>query len=196
MKKNKTPDEFFAAEELWKRELTALREIIGETELTETIKWGTPVYTINGKNVVGIGSFKSYFGLWFYQGVFLKDSEGKLINAQEDKTVAMRQWRFNSIEEIDRSLILKYLSEAIENQKQGKEVKPNLTKPLEIPEELAEKFSEDAELKEAFSRFTLSKQREFTEYIAEAKRAETRGRRLEKIVSLIRQNIGLNDKYR
>jgi uncharacterized protein YdeI (YjbR/CyaY-like superfamily) len=86
--------------------LIVMREILCSTELKETIKWGTPVYTINDKNIVGLGSFKSYVGLWFYQGVFLKDEAGVLINATEGITKAMRQWRFNSVEEIDDRLIL------------------------------------------------------------------------------------------
>ena len=62
-------------EENGKEILIVLREIIRSTELIETLKWGGPVYTLGGKNVVGIGSFKSYVGLWFFQGAFLKDEE-------------------------------------------------------------------------------------------------------------------------
>ncbi len=195
MKRFKTVEEFLEAEQLWKDELIELREIINETELVETVKWGMPVYTIDGKNVVGIGSFKSYFGIWFYQGVFLKDKAEKLINAQEGKTKAMRQWRFTSIDAIDKSLILKYLEEAIQNQKEGKEVKPE-KKPLIIPNELSEALASNSALSEAFEKFSLSFKREYAEYISEAKKEETRTRRLEKIVPMILENTGLNDKYR
>lgn len=44
--------------------------------------------------------------------------------------------------------------------------------------------------------FELSKQREFAAYISSAKRAETRQARLQKIIPLILNKIGLNDKYR
>jgi uncharacterized protein YdeI (YjbR/CyaY-like superfamily) len=57
----------------WKDELEILKSIISKTELIETIKWGTPVFTYNNKNIIGIGGFKSYFGVWFMNGVFLKD---------------------------------------------------------------------------------------------------------------------------
>ena len=60
-----------------------------ETELLETIKWGVPVYTLNDKNVLGMGAFKSYVGIWFFQGAFLDDPQKKLINAQEGKTKAL-----------------------------------------------------------------------------------------------------------
>jgi uncharacterized protein YdeI (YjbR/CyaY-like superfamily) len=39
---------------------------------------------------VGIGGFKSYFGLWFHQGALLTDKAGVLINAQEGRTKALR----------------------------------------------------------------------------------------------------------
>lgn len=196
MKRYKTVDEFIESQERWKDGLILLREIINETELDETVKWGFPVYTINDKNVIGLGSFKSYFGIWFYQGVFLKDASKKLINAQEGITKAMRQWRFNSIEEVDEKLVSHYLAEAIENQKLGKEVKPEKKKALEIPTELADNFNKNPDVKKAFENFITSKQREFAEYISEAKKAVTKQNRIEKIVPMILENVGLNDKYK
>lgn len=196
MKRFKTVDEFIESEQLWQDELIVLRKIINETEMEETVKWGVPVYTINGKNVVGIGSFKSYFGIWFFQGVFLKDKAGKLLNAQDGKTKGLRQWRMNSADEIDKELILKYLGEAIDNQKVGMEIKPEKKKSIEIPPELANKFKEDFKVKKSFDEFTLGKQREFAEYIADAKRENTKQKRLEKIVPMILEKVGLNDKYK
>ena len=112
----------------WWEELTSLRGMIRSTDLVETLKWGFPVYTIGGKNVVGLASFKSYVGLWFFQGALLKDTARKLINAQEGRTKAMRQWRLSSLSEIDEKLVKTYLKEAIDNQKAGREVKPEKRK--------------------------------------------------------------------
>ena len=64
------------------------REIILATELAETIKWGIPVYTLGGKNVLEMCAFQSYVGIWFYQGSFLNDPNKKLVNAREGKTKA------------------------------------------------------------------------------------------------------------
>jgi len=157
------------------------------------LKWGMPVYTINDKKVLGIGVFKAYVGIWFYQGVFLKDTKKVLVNAQEGKTKGMRQWRFGSFEEMDAQLIKQYVDEAIAHQKAGKEIKPE-KKPLVVPDELAEEISSNAQLSEAFDALTLK--REYAEYIAEAKRHATKLTRMEKIKPMILQGIGLNDKYR
>ena len=57
------------------------------------------------KNVAGLAGFKSYFGIWFFNGVFLKDEQGILISAQDGKTKSLRQWRFYSIDDIEEKLI-------------------------------------------------------------------------------------------
>ena len=195
MKRAKSVDEYLKSNNNWLKELQHLRSVILQTELVETIKWGMPTYTINGKNVVGMSGFKEHFGLWFFQGVFLKDPENKLLNAQEGITKAMRQMRFKNINEIDASIILSYLEEAIQNQKDGKVVKPE-RKSLVIPHLIKEALGADALLKEAFNQFSLSKKREFSEFIENAKREETKLSRVQKIIPMIIKGIGLNDKYK
>lgn len=179
----------------WQVELEMLQSILIKTELEVTIKWGIPVYTFQAKNIVGLAAFKNYVGLWFYQGALLADNRRVLINAQEGKTHAMRQWRFTSIIEIDEKLVLRYLQEAIENQKQGKEIKPQ-KKPLIIPSELKEAITQDVSLSEAFEDLNLTKKRDYCTYITEAKRAETKKKRLAKIIPMIVDGVGLNDKYK
>jgi uncharacterized protein YdeI (YjbR/CyaY-like superfamily) len=196
MKSVKTVDEYILNAKYGKDILLVLRDIIRKTGLTETIKWGSPVYTFQGKNIVGIGSFKSYSGLWFFQGALLKDKAEVLINAQEEVTKAQRQWRFTSVEEIDEKLVLDYILEAIENQKKGKEIKADRNKPLVIPDELQDAFSQNPQLKAAFCQFTPGHQREFADYVSEAKRTETRINRVQKIIPMILGKQGLNDKYR
>lgn len=196
MQSYNTVNEYILNTPFGKEILIVLREILLSTELQETVKWGGPVYTINDKNVVGIGAFKSYAGLWFYQGVFLKDEAGVLINASEGMTKALRQWRFTSVDEINDELVLKYINEAIQNQKEGKELKPDRNKPIVIPEELKLALAEDSELESCFNRFTPGKKREFAEYVASAKLAETRFARVQKVIPMILENTGLNDKFR
>jgi uncharacterized protein YdeI (YjbR/CyaY-like superfamily) len=179
----------------WEVEIEILRLIIAKTELVETIKWGGLIYTYNNKNVLGIGGFKSYFGIWFHNGVFLKDEANVLVNAQEGVTKALRQWRFNSKNEINEKLILHYIAEAIQNEKEGKVHKP-VKKQEIVSAFLNQKLKENKTLDEAFKRFTPSCQREFIEYIETAKQEKTKESRMEKINLMILNNIGLNDKYK
>jgi len=147
MKKINSAEDYFLVKSQWDNILKQLREIILLTELTETLKWGIPTYTLDGKNVAGLVAFKSFVAIWFFNGVLLKDETYKLINAQAGKTKALRQWRFSSIEEIDSTLIKAYLKEAIKNQQEGKTVKPEKKKPLIIPEMLLSKILQASSFK-------------------------------------------------
>lgn len=179
----------------WEEELLFLKSIIDKTELVETIKWGGPVYVFNKKNVIGIGGFKEYFTIWFFNGVFLKDEKKKLINAQEDKTKSLRQWRFTSKEEVNETEVLAYIFEAIENEKQGKIIKPSKKETI-VSELLQKEMDSNPSLAEAFQKFSPYKQYEFLEYIETAKQEKTKLSRIEKVIPMILGNIGLNDKYR
>ncbi len=95
-----------------------------KSELTEEVKWGAPAYTYNASIVLGLGSFKNHYAIWFHQGVFLKDLENQLTNAQDVKTKAMRQWKFSEDDIIDQNLVSKYILEATENARAEKKVKP------------------------------------------------------------------------
>lgn len=197
MKGAKTADEFILENDRWQAELILLRDILVSTGLDETIKWGVPVYVHESKNIAGIAAFKNYVGLWFYQGATLKDEAGKLISAQEGVTRALRQWRFGSAEEIitDRGIILDYVSESVSNLNKGVEIKPEKNAPLNLPEELSQKLEEDDNLNAVFESLSLSKRRDFAEYIRTAKREETRIARLEKIIPMILRREGLHDRY-
>ena len=179
----------------WSEELDKLHAIISKTPLIETTKWGGPVYTYNNKNIVGLGGFKSYFGIWFYNGVFLKDEKKLLINANEENTKSLRQMRFNSANEIDEKLILSYINEAIEIEDKGLFI-PKEKKETIIPTILEVELDKNSLLKEKFNSFTPYKQREFIEHITSAKQEKTQITRLEKIIPMILEGKGLNDKYR
>ena len=192
----KKVDQFIEKHVSWKDSLHLLRNIFLYFKLEETIKWGRPVYCLENKNIAGIGAFKSHFGIWFFQGALLSDPLNILVNAQDGKTKAMRHLKFNSYAEIKPDILKKYIKEAIDNQKQGKEIIPATNKSIGIPDELEKAFQKDHELKSGFNRFSQAKKREFTEYISQAKREETKLKRLDKIIPLIKSGKGLNDRYR
>lgn len=180
----------------WNEELALLKSIILKTGLKETTKWGIPVFTYNGKNVVGIAGFKSFFALWFYNGSFLEDKKQVLINASEGQTKALRQWRFRSMEEIDEAGITAYIQEAIENEKQGKRLVPQKKKQLPIPPQLAAILKNDHLFAERFANLSPAKQTEYLEHIDSAKQEKTKLSRINKMRPLVLQGEGLHDKYK
>src|SRR5690554_2497648 len=196
MKKTNSVEEYIESNAHFSEALEVLREIINSTELEETLKWNAPVYALNGKNVVGIGAFKNHFGLWFFNGVFFKDKNNLLEQAQE-KTKGIRQMRFESIDDIDKQAVLAYVKEAIDNQKLGKEIKTEKKgKTIVIPKELQIALETNINFQAAFKALTPGKQREYCEHIASAKQEKTKMSRLEKIKPMILKGVGLNDKYK
>lgn len=197
MKKVYSVEEYIEINTHWQDALELLRSIVLKTELNESVKWSAPVYDLHGKNVLGLGAFKHHCCIWFFNGVFLKDENNLLVNAQEGKTKALRQMRFNAIDEINKDVVLAYIKEAIENQKAGKAIKTERKgKTVVIPEKLKATLNNNQGLKLAFEALTPGKQREYCAYILSAKRDATKASRLEKIIPMIINGIGLHDKYK
>lgn len=180
----------------WKKELYILHAILRKSGLKEEIKWGAPVFTLNGKNIVSFAGFKHHFALWFYQGVFLSDPFKVLISAKGEKTKALRQWRFQSIQEIEEDKIIQYVQEAIENSINGKEIKPEKFKEVRIPKELNDALNESIDFQNAYHNLSPGKKKEYNLFIEEAKQEKTKLARIEKIRPLILANLGLNDQYK
>ena len=181
----------------FEKHLIELRRIICKHPFEETVKWGIPTYVYQKKNLVGIGGFKNHVGLWFFQGALLKDKERILHNAQEGKTKGMRQIHYKLLEEINENILDQYLVETIENQKAGRSVKiSKAVKEVVLPELLIKSFKNDEQLNNCFQSLTPGRQKEYANYISEAKREKTRYDRLLKITPMIKEGKGLYDKYK
>jgi uncharacterized protein YdeI (YjbR/CyaY-like superfamily) len=196
MKRARSVDGYIADATHWQSELKRLREILVSTDLDETVKWGAPCYTFGGKNVVGMAAFKTYFGLWFYQGALLDDKMQVLINAQEGRTKVLRQWRLQSVEEIKPATIRRYVSEAVKLAREGRAVTADRTRPVVIPPELKIALQGNKVVGNKFRKLRPGQQREYADYIAGAKREETKLRRIKKVLPMIKAGAGLNDRYR
>ena len=196
MKKVSSVEEYLEVHAHFSKELKLLRNIILKTDLEESIKWNAPVYSWQGKNILGLGAFKHHFGIWFFNGVFLKDEQNLLEIAQE-KTKALRQMRFESGRDIHKDAVLSYVKEAINNQKEGKELQPvKKENTIQLPKELKDYLNSHKEMKLAFKKLTPGKQREYCEFIDSAKRDTTKSTRLKKIHPMVLEGIGLHDKYK
>ena len=198
MERLKQVDAYIEKKPQWSDSLTRLRDIIASAGLEESVKWGGPVYTLDGKNILGLGAFKNFVSLWFFQGALLTDPNQVLVNAQEGKTKALRQWRFGDSDTIPTDLVKLYIDEAINNHKKGLTIKPSKAtkKPLLLPNELREVLADDSALSLKFESLNLTVKRELADFIQSAKRPETKTRRLEKVLDLIEQGKGPYDKYK
>ena len=196
MAKKKTVEDYLASVPHWQPEVTRLVELLRTCDLDEHVKWGMPCYTANGRNVVAVAAFKPYFGLWFYDGATLDDKDGVLVNAQEGKTKALRQWRMTKAVDIKAASIRRYIKAAIAVAHQEKAPPAAKSVSVRLPGELEALFAKDKALAKKFSALTSGRQRDFADYVATAKRDETRRKRLEKIRPMIKAGEGLHDRYR
>lgn len=178
----------------WVAELQLLRQIVLETGLTEEIKWGVPVYTYNGKNVVTVNALKESANIGFFKGVLLTDKHKILQqqgNLQSDRIV-----KFRTIHDIEKlkDVLTVYVLEAIAIEQSGKKVE-FIKNPEPIPHELLQAFENDPEYKEAFYKLTPGRQRGYIIYFSQPKQTETRIGRIEKYKQQVKNGVGLNDKY-
>lgn len=182
----------------FKKGINKLRALALKANAQEFFKWQAPVYGVDGKNVFWIARFKNHFGIGFFNGVFLSDPKKVLINVQKDKTMAMRHWHFKSVDEIDETGVFSYIVESLENQRKGLALAPKKKTPSKVvvPQLLKDALIKDHTTKNAFNTLSAYNQKEYSEYIAEAKLEKTKRSRLEKILPMIAEGKGLNDKYK
>jgi uncharacterized protein YdeI (YjbR/CyaY-like superfamily) len=67
------------------------------------------------------------------------------------------------------------------------------TRPVEVPAELASALSEDAVARAYFDSLPPSHRREYVGYMTEAKKPETRKRRVERTIAMLRERAAGND---
>lgn len=191
---NPKVDFFFNKTGQWQTEFEKLRTIALKTELTEDLKWGCPCYTYEGKNIFLIHGFKEYCALLFFKGALMKDPENILIR-QTENIQATRQIRFTNLQQIIdlENVLSDYIFEAVEIEESGAKVEMKKTHEFNIPEEFAQKLSENPELQKAFEALTPGRQRAYLLYFSSAKQSKTRISRIEKYITEILNGKGLND---
>lgn len=178
----------------WIDILKRLRSIMLDCGLNETSKWGVPVYTFNGKNVLNISAFKEFACIGFFKGSLLQDASG-LLQSPGPNSQAARFFKFTKVDQVveQEEIIRSYVFEAIEVEKLGLEVQ--FKKELEpIPEELEAKFDDDPTLKSAFESLTPGRQRGYILHFSQPKQSKTRLSRIEKCIPKIMEGKGFHDR--
>jgi len=178
---------------LWTDALIALRSLLQESDLTEEMKWGSPTYTLDGKNVIMLASTRNYCAISFLKGAALKDDDG-LLEAPGPNSRFAKMFKFLSVAEVEahRSQVAEFIAQAIELERSGVKVVPDATE--QMPEELEQRLNSDPELLEAFDALTPGRRRSYFIYISGAKQSETRARRVENSVAKIYSGKGYNER--
>ena len=191
-KKVATPD---CKVNFYREGLLRLRQMLLNCGLQEERKWSMPCYTIEKKNVLILAAFRPYFSLNFLRGNELKDPNGMLEKAGEHSQAA-RQLRFRSDSEVEgkKDMILGFIRQAVELEKNGMTATKSAAPLIPIPEELAERFQQDSALKIAFHNLSPGRRRSYLLHFTSAKQASTRMTRIEKCIPSILAGKGFQEK--
>lgn len=173
--------------------LTRLREDVHAAcpDVVETIKWSRPHFTLDGKLLAGMSAFKAHcaFGFWEREG------------AEKGQAGAMGDFgRITSLADLpSRPELRKKIKAAAALLQAGA---PRAQKPdraprpvLEMPDDFAAALAKVKAAQQHYDAFTPSKQRDYLEWVWEAKREETRAKRIAQAVEWIAEGKSRNWKY-
>ncbi len=178
---------------LWTPGLVALREVALASGLVETMKWGSPCYTLDGKNVAMLLAFRESFGFSFFKGAAMSDPEGVLESAGPNSNHG-RYLKFRAVDEVNarRAQAAAYLDQAIALERAGVKTAP-AARP-DVPAELEARLAADPALRAAYDALTPGRQRSHILHVSGAKATETRARRAEACAAIILAGKGFNER--
>jgi uncharacterized protein YdeI (YjbR/CyaY-like superfamily) len=196
-KKDPRIDEFIeTAPEFARPILSRIRKLIHAAcpDVTETIKWSSPFYEYKGI-LVATPSFKRHCALIFWKGRLLfKD-----LPASENPRKRLRHITSASELPVDR-VLTGYIKQAVALNETGVKNparnKSKAKKPLPVPDYFLTALRKSKKALAAFEKLSPSCKREYIEWIVEAKREETRAKRMKTAIEWITQGKSRNWKYK
>jgi uncharacterized protein YdeI (YjbR/CyaY-like superfamily) len=161
-------------------------------EAEETMKWGMPHFLYKKQILAGMAAFKGHATFGFRRGQEVVGETG----AERE---AMGQFgRLASVDDLPEPEVLAELigkaialADAGVKPARGKPAKP----PVEVPEDLRRALDASPGAATTFDGFPVSCRREYVDWINEAKRKETRGKRVAEAVEWMAQGKRRNWKY-
>ena len=187
------------AAEFAKPILRHLRQLVHSAcpEVEETLKWRCPTFMHKGM-LCGMAAFKQHctFGFWKHSLIIQQNPASKA-KAEE----AMGQCgRITSLSDLPPDQVLMgYIKRAVELNEQGIKISrsPKALKkqPLAVPPDLGAALKKNKKAAVTFDNFSPSHKREYIEWITEAKREETRTKRLGTTIAWLTKGKPRNWKY-
>lgn len=161
----------------------------------ETIKWSMPMLTYKGRSVSGMGAFKGHVTLGFWYGRLVTGGTGF-------EHEAMGSFgRITGCEDLPGDAILAgMIVKSVELIDAG--IKPprdwdkKTARPAPgTPAALSDALDGNPAARKSYDGFSPSQQREYDSWIAEAKRDETRAKRVAQAIEWLAQGKKRNWKY-
>ena len=157
----------------------------------ESIKWSMPAFSYNGRPLANMAAFKAHatFGVW-YRHELATGREGEAMG-QYGRIEAMADLPEASVIEGQIRAVVALVDTGATPKRAAKTPKAE----AEVPEALVEALARDDAAAATFNAFPPSCRREYCEWIGEAKRAETRDKRVAEAIGWLREGKRRNWKY-
>jgi uncharacterized protein YdeI (YjbR/CyaY-like superfamily) len=161
-------------------------------DVEEAMKWSMPAYIVGGKILLITAAFKAHAALNFWRGQELR---GDTVNA-----VAMGQFgKLTSVAdvppdgELDR--LIKEAAKVAKNAPAPRKTKHAPKPPPQMHPDFAAALSKAPKAKAALDGFPPSAQRDYLEWISEAKQDATRHKRIATAIEWLSEGKRRNWKY-
>ena len=169
--------------------LEAVRAAVHEAapDITETVKWGMPFFTRNGRDVAMMAAFKAHAGVGIFDG-----------SPMAGKAGMGNLGKLTGVADLPDDLPAR-LAAAAALAEAGKPVKaPGTAVPkaeIPVPADLAAALAAAAGAAAGFNALPPGARREYLEWVTSAKQPATRQRRIETTVAQAAEGRKLNWKY-
>lgn len=178
--------------------LVRIRDVVHAAcpDVHETLKWSSPHFDYRGGMMCAMAAFKEHAIFGFWKGALIDGVSPNRNNGSE----AMGNFgRLTSVKDLPskRAMMsmvkqaMRLNDEGISAPKQKKAPKPEAT----VPGALAEAFDQNRRAAGQFEQFSPSQRREYIEWIDDAKRDDTRVKRIAQAIEWIADRKGRNWKY-
>lgn len=177
-----------------------LRELVHKAvpEVTEDIKWQMPTFMLDGKILCGMAAFKEHCAFHFWKN---RDAAVELKALGYDTDDAMGHiGKMTSLKDLptDKQMIA-IIKKAVAYSRSEEANKPAAKKApkaaSETPPALAAALKKNKAAAKTYAEFSASCKREYDEWINEAKRDETRDKRIEQALEWMAEGKKRNWKY-
>jgi uncharacterized protein YdeI (YjbR/CyaY-like superfamily) len=167
-------------------------------EAEEKMKWGFPHFDYRGQMMCSMAAFKQHAVFGFWKAGLMKD---KSLHETAKSEVAMGHLgRITSLNDLpaDKKIIT-WIKEAMKLNDEGIKMEKPKTAPgireLTVPAYMTNALKKNKKAMEIFKGFNYSNKKEYVEWVAGSKTAETRQKRLEQAVEWMSEGKIRNWKY-
>ena len=179
--------------------LTHLRAVVHEAcpEVEETLKWGTPHFMYRGM-LGGMAAFREHCAFGFWKGALVAKAMG--VKGAKPGAGMGDFGRITSVRDLPtKRELVRWVKAAMRLNEAGVKRTPKAKAPraaLPLPDDLAKALRQDAAARATWDGFPPSHRREYLEWLAEAKKPETRAKRLATTLEWLAEGKDRNWKYR